>query len=93
MLVEVSPDRYPNMYEIVHTVSTLVMTAQKDYIGIRFGKWKGSQLFFPQRCDIRKGPNQFWFKEGKESNRYLTCDGSKVFMKEMGNANDEACVW
>ena len=26
MIVEVAHDKYPNMYEIVHTVSTLVLT-------------------------------------------------------------------
>ena len=26
MVVEVNHDRYPNMYELVHTVSTLVLT-------------------------------------------------------------------
>lgn len=91
MLVEVNPDRYPNMYEIVHTISTLVLTAEKDYLDIRFGKWKSSQLYFLQRWNARSYPNDFWIKESKDSNKYLFAEDDKVFMKEM--VPDEKCVW
>ena len=62
MLVEVAPERYPNMYEIVHTVSTLVLTGEKDHMSIKFGKWKGNQLYFLQRHNPKIYPNQFWIK-------------------------------
>lgn len=57
MIVEIAPERYPNQYEIVHTLSTLVLTAEKEWMEIRTGKWRGSQLFFFQKCNAKMFPN------------------------------------
>ena len=74
MIVEVAPDRFPNMYEIVPTVSTLVLTAEKNKeIHVTFGKWKSSQLFFLQRHNPKFNPNEFYLKSSKDSKQYLYC--------------------
>lgn len=45
------------MYEIVHTISTLVLTAEKDHMSIKTGKWKSNQLYFLQRHNPKIYPN------------------------------------
>jgi len=57
MLVEVAPERFPNKYEVVHTVSTLVLTAESNSMSIKPGKWKNNQLYFLQRHNPKIAPN------------------------------------
>lgn len=57
MLVEVAPDRFPNKYEIVHTISTLALTGEKDHAAVKTGKWKSNQLYFLQRFNPKTNPN------------------------------------
>lgn len=57
MLVEVDPEHRPNMYEIVHTISTLALTGEKDSMSLKAGKWKTNQLYFLQRHNPKNQPN------------------------------------
>ena len=57
MAVEIAPDRYPGKFEIVHTISTLVITSEKDEVKLKFGSWKSNQLFYLERIHPKNYPN------------------------------------
>lgn len=59
-------------FEVVHALSTLVLTRQSDSsIKLSFGKQSSNQLFFVHKSDPKNHPDEYWIKENKKSSKCI----------------------
>lgn len=50
-------------FEVVHALSTLVLTRlSDDSLILSFGKQSSKQLFFVQKSDPKNHPDEYWIK-------------------------------
>jgi hypothetical protein len=63
-----------NRYELVHTYSTLVLSANKKGSRMVYGAQRNNQLFFVQKSNPKENPLEYWIKENKTSDKFLFYD-------------------